>query len=209
MNEYELLFQYNALKDFHLDPTTYLCLTEGLTGLVTEYDIIDHQNNLFQTYIENEQYKQGIKQLEKLLQHYMDIVSSPDQLTNLDLLGLCQMKKYLTDNSGHSHGYFKYRKQYYQQQCDTYTQLSLQNKIIVFVHQDTIVNDLCQKINTLQKLLKDNLTLHKFTTAHKYKQTKLRWAKTYVQCSDCQKYYLQANRHNHIKTKHHQNATNL
>lgn len=210
MNEYEELFRAKALHGFDLIADDYVRIVDSIpydSNIIA--NLLVYHNQTTEHYAERWLYSKGVHALTKLLNLYMDIIQNPSELTKHEFVCLDKMKRYLTENAGHSYGYFKYRKEWFQHQCELFIQLSLSMKMEIIANQDVLVNDLCDKIKQLEYVKETNNSLNTYISQEKYKPTKLRWANKVVMCQ-CGTEYKQSNRFNHLKTnKHKQFIHNL
>jgi hypothetical protein len=193
---YEELFKLKAVETFYLKAEDYFIPT-------SLESILQDVNNMCKNANDDWLPKSGIKKLLKLAEKYNFICENPTALTSEDQLAISEMRNFLKQNRGHTFGYFKYRKQFYEEEVGRYYEMSLINKMNILANKDIIFKEIENKIIFLNNCLVNDALVKKHVVTERHKKQKDEWAKKRALCV-CGREYRQGDKQAHFKTKVHQ-----
>jgi uncharacterized protein (UPF0305 family) len=120
---YEELFRQRALQDFDLKAEDYLPCHLTMESILQEIQDIGREA------VENNTYKKGLKELATKYRRFLDAVEAPTTLSKEEALGLSDMHMFLKRHPGHAFGFFKYRKERYEDEVGRFCELCLACKM--------------------------------------------------------------------------------
>jgi hypothetical protein len=185
------------LQHFDLKAEDYL----PKHGLTME-DILQDIQTIGKEAVERNTYKKGLKDMATKYRRFLDAVEAPTTLSREEALGLSDMRMYLKRNAGHAFGFFKYRKERYEDEVGRFSELCLAYKMHLLANKEVIMSYIESEIKRLQHTMMEEQDLRRELVCARHQKQKNDWGTTYVQC-ECGREYTRSNKCKHEQTKKH------